>query len=482
MGISIKNDSKIAKIVTLFFGNVLSLLVGMITAPIITRIVDTNEYGQVSFFTMYTNIFLLFTTLGLERAYIRYYYETHTEKRKKLLFDCVKTSLLFFVICIPLVLFLLSWADFKVNASKYIVYALFVINGFMLTLEKFTINNLRIQQKSMSYAISSILSKVIYGVLAVVLVLNFKKSEFLLLIASTTIASTCAFIFCMFADKKSWNFRGIKKIESQWNIKELLRFSLPLMIHGTIAIIFQSADKIMIKHFCDYSQVGIYASAGYYLTLCNVFVTAITTITGPEMYEYSAKNPKETKLFSLFNQMMSLIMFVLVFSIIFCKDILVLLLGEQYRGAGKVMPFLMIGIVMSAVSGINAISIEIKKKTVYNVLITGVSAIANIIGNYFLIPIFGIKGAAISTGCSYLVYFALTTIISKKLLNFDMSVLKFCSITVLLLIFAIYNTFCSFGWITVFLYVVSIASTMLLYRKSFIFIFDKLKGIIKKRA
>ena len=479
MGISFDKNSKIAKMGTLFIGNILSLLIGLVTAPIITRIVDTNEYGQISFFTMYTNIFLLFTSLGLERAYTRYYYETAVEKRRFLLFECVKASMGFFAVSVPIVVFLFQFTDFDVSVSKYVIVAIFIVNGLMLTLERFSSANLRIQQKSLAYAISSILTKVIYGALAVLLVLTFRRSEFLLITLSTMTASTVTLVYSILVDRKSWRFAGAHREKHPWPVRDLLRYSLPLMVHGMIFVIFQSADKLMIKHYCDYSQTGIYASAGYFLTLCNVFVTAITAITGPEMFEYHAKKPTETKLFADFNQVMSLIMFCLVFTIVFAKDLLVLLLGERYREAGTVMPFLMIGVVMTSVAGINSISIQIKKKTGYNVLITAVSAVVNIIGNYLLIPVLGIKGAAISTGSSYIVYFILTTVISKKTLNFNMSILKFSFSTVLLLVFAVYNTFFPFSWFAVVFYAAAIGTILMLYRSSIRFVWNKVKEIIK---
>ena len=482
MGISLNRNSKFFKMGTLFIGNIISLFIGLITAPIITRIVDPNEYGQVSFFTMYTNIYLLFSSLGLERAYIRYYYETKEQDRRILLFQCVKTSLTFFAFSIPIVVFLFTFTDFEVSASKYIIVAIFVINGFSLTMERFAGANLRIQQKSLPYAVAAILNKAIYGLLAVILVLTIRRSEFLLVIISTTVASTIHVIISILSDKKNWSFKDARMAKSPWQLRELLKYCLPLMVHGMVAIVFQSADKLMIKFYGDYSQVGVYASAGYYLTICNVFVTAITTITGPEMFEYHAKNPTKTKFFADVNKMMSFIMFALVFTIIFCKDILVLLLGEKYREAGTVMPFLMIGIVMTAVAGVNSISIEIRKKTGYNVLITVVSAVVNIVGNYFLIPILGIKGAAISTGCSYCVFFLLTTIISKKLLDFDMSLIKYGCISALLLLFAVYNTFFAFNWITVTLYVASMVTVIIFYWGSIRFLLEKMKEIITKKG
>ena len=72
-------------------GTFINMVLGLITTPIITRLVDPIEYGKLSIFNMYSNIALLVLCLGLDQALVRYYYDHDDLKyKKKLLFKCIK--------------------------------------------------------------------------------------------------------------------------------------------------------------------------------------------------------------------------------------------------------------------------------------------------------------------------------------------------------------------------------------------------------
>lgn len=64
-------------------GTALNLLIGLLTTPIITRIVDPIEYGQLSIFTIYSNVAVMVLCLGLDQALVRYYYQSEDKKYKK---------------------------------------------------------------------------------------------------------------------------------------------------------------------------------------------------------------------------------------------------------------------------------------------------------------------------------------------------------------------------------------------------------------
>ena len=55
-------------------GTVLNMLLGLLTTPLITRVVNPEEYGQYSIFTMYANIALMVLCMGLDQSMVRYFY------------------------------------------------------------------------------------------------------------------------------------------------------------------------------------------------------------------------------------------------------------------------------------------------------------------------------------------------------------------------------------------------------------------------
>ena len=59
---------------TLFLGTGLNVILGVITTPIVTRLVEPDVYGELSLFTLYGSILLVFMLIGQDQAYNRYYF------------------------------------------------------------------------------------------------------------------------------------------------------------------------------------------------------------------------------------------------------------------------------------------------------------------------------------------------------------------------------------------------------------------------
>ena len=67
-------------------------------------------------------------------------------------------------------------------------------------------------------------------------------------------------------------------------------------------------------------------------------------------------------------------------------------------------------------------------------------------GNYLLVPRFGAKGAAIATGVSYIVFFYMRTIVSRRLFPVDYGMGRLTVGVILLMSAAVVNTFLPSLW------------------------------------
>ena len=86
-----KGKSTISHFLVIGGGSALNLFIGLLTTPVITRIVDPTQYGQWSIFTMYASIGLMIFCLGLDQAFVRFFYKYDDEKYKRdLIYTCWK--------------------------------------------------------------------------------------------------------------------------------------------------------------------------------------------------------------------------------------------------------------------------------------------------------------------------------------------------------------------------------------------------------
>ena len=73
------------KFIAFAMGNGIVFILSLISTPIITRVIDANNMGKFSMFTTITSLIILTVQMGLDQAYVRYYYDEDEEIRGLLL-------------------------------------------------------------------------------------------------------------------------------------------------------------------------------------------------------------------------------------------------------------------------------------------------------------------------------------------------------------------------------------------------------------
>ncbi len=126
------------------------------------------------------------------------------------------------------------------------------------------------------------------------------------------------------------------------------------------------------------------------------------------------------------------------------KDVVVLLLGPNYKDGAMIMPFLVFTPLMYIASETTAMGIDFYKKVRWHLFVSFIVLIVNIVGNLLLVPLIGAKGAAMSTGLSSIVFFVLRTHISLKYYKIGYYLSRFYFLTLVLVAYAFYSTF--YNW------------------------------------
>lgn len=460
-------------------GTFISMIIGFLTAPIITRMVSPIEYGQYSIFTMYANMALMVLCLGLDQSLVRFFYEKETDQyRRELLFKCLKyplviTFLLIIIICI---LSVFGWFEFELGS---LLLSLLCVYTMIQVIYRFSLLLIRLQYKSKLYSILGILQKSVYVILVLAFIYIGVFSDVISLAIATILSTLVCMIISIVAEKQLWNIREIKKDECKITKNELLRYAYPYIFSMGVTTLFQCIDKISLNYYCSYEEVGIYSST---MTLVHVFSIVQTTFNilwAPMAIEHYTKNKEDVSFYQQGNQIITVIMFFMGFSLILCKDIFSLLLGAEYREAAYILPFLIFNPIMYTISETTVNGLVFMKKSNMQVLVSIGACVTNIIGNILLVPQLGCRGAAISTGISYIVFFTLRTVLSNRYFYVDFRLKKFYFITAIAIIYSFYNTFVKFNiWsivgycVCLFLLVIMYLDTVkfgIMYMKNLIF-------------
>ncbi len=467
-----KKDSFLKHMLIIGGGAIINFVVGLITLPLITRLVDPEQYGQMSMFTTYSSIASLVLTFGLDQALVRFFYQSDDDEyKRRLLTRCWLYPFAFMLLLsIPCAAFF-SLFNKSLGEESLIIVILFLLDVYILFLNRYAMLILRLEKKSKMYSAATIAHKVLY-VLIIISWVPFEELHHFRIMAT---ASVCSYgittLIAILSCRKKW-IPSFTKFDSEQKYSNLIKYGLPLMVSSGVYLFFQAIDRISLQFFVSYTEVGIYSSAMSLMSIITIVRTAFTTVWMPSTIEKYEQNPEDKTFYQNANRYMTVLMFFIGFSLILCKDIIVLFLGEKYRASSVLLPFLLFQPIMYTVSETTVIGVYFKKKSYAHVIIAGISCAVNLTGNLILIPIIGPKGAAISTGVSYIVFFTLRTLFSNRYYYVDYKLWKFYSVTALLIIFALYNTFWEFSIYTVGIYIISIAVILILYKQT---VLDMLK-------
>ena len=186
--------------------------------------------------------------------------------------------------------------------------------------------------------------------------------------------------------------------------KELLFFSFPLIFAGLAGLITGWTDTLMLGYFSTTSDVGIYNTALPTAKLLSVGAGAFGAIFMPVVSELYARDRIED-LKSVYSTVtkwilsITLPLFLLMF--LFSKELINILFGSEFVAGATALSILAFSYFISSLFGLSAPLLQSYGRT--KIIMGGsfAGAGANFGLNLLLIPIYGVKGAAIATGISF---------------------------------------------------------------------------------
>ena len=234
-----------------------------------------------------------------------------------------------------------------------------------------------------------------------------------------SIGIAIAFLFSLFLWLKKSKGTGYISEKNITN-KQFLNVSIPLMLAQSITFIMGWTDQFMLGAMTTPEDVGIYGVAFKYSTLAIVFLMSINSIAAPKIAEFYANNDiqglKKTVRHSTKMIFWITTPIVLVF-LIFSKIILGFS-GEEFKLGITALFILLSGRFFSSICGPVGVVLQMtnNQHIFQNILL--IAAVFNISLNYFLIPIYGINGAAFASFASLLFWNIVMVIVVKKKFGF----------------------------------------------------------------
>lgn len=475
-----KQSNVLRQFATIGLGTLINMILGLISTPIVTRIVDPEVFGELSIFTTYQGIAVMVLCLGLDQALVRYYYIHDDFKYKRaLLMKCIMLPVIITIITMLVVSFL-SLSGVVIFEFSPLIMILLCICVFIQLLYRFSLLLVRLERKTTLFSGLQVIQKIVYIIITITFCILLKKHYIFILTCGVTIAAMVALIVSIVSQKSIWSFTLSNKNECEFSMEELLKYSMPFIISLGIQTLFQAIDKISLNTYCTYTEVGIYSSTLSIVSIFAIIQTSFNALWGPMAIEHYAKHPDDTEFHKNANQYITVVMFFFGVSLIACKDLFALMLGEKYRQAASILPFLIFNPIMYTISETTVVGLNFKKKSSLQIIIALTACITNIVGNALLVPALGPQGAAISTGCSYIVFYYMRTLLGSKYYKVNFELPKFTILTIVASVYCFYNTFYSFSIFSIIGAVVCYVVLFVLYYNEVIFCIKSCINSVKR--
>lgn len=200
--------------------------------------------------------------------------------------------------------------------------------------------------------------------------------------------------------------------------KEILRKSLPMMVGSMFLMLLNWSDILMLGKMESEENIGIYNAAFKIGYAALFFIGSMNVVVMPKISELFHQNNygEMKKVVNRATQVVIILTvpFVLVI-VIFSKEILGIY-GEGFVKGSTCLILIVLGALINAMTGNvdQILNMTNNHKIVRNIFFVGF--VLNVVLNLFLIPRFGIEGAALSSFIiNVVVNFIFVYIIKKKL-------------------------------------------------------------------
>lgn len=455
-------------------GGVIGRIVPLIMLPIVTRLMpDASYFGINDLSASIVSFATSFAIMGMYDAMFRMFFEKDSKDFK---IKVCSTSLFFTIItsiCISILLIvfkdLISYYFYTDKKYSYLIY-LCAISTLIGGTNSIVSAPSRMENKKKTFLVLNIVSSIV----------SYSVSIPLLLKGYYVIALPVAGVITAFLNESVFLF-----INRKWFslitidiklLKSMLQIALPIFPGFIIYWIFSSCDKLMITNMLGLKYAGLYAVGSKLGHCSNLIYTAFAG--GWQYFSFSTMNDEnQARNNSRIFEYLGIISFMTTLCICaIAYKLYYIVFTQEYLESYIVSPYLFLSPLILMLYQVQANQFLIMKKTWPTLIILISGALANIILNYILIPIFSIEGAAISTLFGYAITAFLSVVILTKLKMADVSFKFYVSIVVFILCFILWRLRFSTNLI-----IGSIMCVMYLF-VLYILYFSELNDLIIKKA
>lgn len=384
-------------------GNVLILLAGFVSYPILTRLLSNAQYGVLGYFDAWMLMLTAVIKLGSQHSTLRFY--PHGGDRSGMArYGATFVLFSFAVSCgiwllAAFALAVVTWLGHVRQPVEAWIMLVLLLPTVCISYVTSVLTAEERSDLSVRLSVGQRWGDVITILGIVYFVSRSATGVYAARMISATVVAAIGVAWLLRHLPMRWRDRDVK----QWI--EGVRYGVPMGANEVASIVLAFVDRLMLKlQLHDFVPVGIY-TIGYGLALnINTVLHAGLGVAYNQVSIrlYETKGPEavvQTKR-AVLNVLVYVVAALVVGTIVVGPDLLLLLSGHDKFRSAPVFVWVTVTYVLSGLLGLCGSGLVLHKRSGVILVLTIVAAIANIVLNYFWIPAYGYMGAVYATAVS----------------------------------------------------------------------------------
>ena len=381
--------------------------ISFITTPIFTRILEVKDYGTTSIYITWEGIISIFATLNLAGGVYNVAMTRYPED-----IDGYTSSMYAIETLISSVIYGSLLVINKIYPNIFDLSNILLIFMWLQSLTNsftsFWLMRHRFNYKYKPVVTYTIINALVSPMFAIITILQFPDNAAISKIVGSSIFGIAfGFGICIKGFIKG------KKLYSKEYWLYALKFNIPLIPHYLSSVLLNGADRLMIDRLISRVNAGIYSIANSVSGVLTIVTSAINSTLIPETLK-AVKSRDFSGLRKNISLYLSCVSVICITIMMFGREAIILLASKKYVSAIPYVPPLLISTFFLFATGIVGNIIFYYEKTWMMSFTTIVTAMANIILNYFALQKIGSLAASYTTLITSVMGFILTYFFARS--------------------------------------------------------------------
>ena len=454
----------------------INCIIEFVSTPIVALFFAPEEFGKISMYLTYVDLFLGFSYLGLDQAFTRFYNEpTGKNDKKSLLTVCMSGAMISCTVITAIIFIMGRRVSFAVlDRVNYLIPLCVSIGVFSQCVLRFFRLTSRMQKNAKMYTIQSVVVTWIKKISFIFVAFASPTAlPAIVAISLCSIVATVIFFFLRLPTDFSFKCDYSKNA-----VFPILKYSTPLIFVEIILMLNNKISALVLNECASKEMVGIYSFAVHIAAIISIIQQGFNAYWTPFVYENYKTDQRRIE------QVHHIITFVMtcfgLAIIMFQYPIYLILSNGEYDTGRSIFALLLVAPICYTVSETLGLGIHLSKKTYWHIFISAINIILNVILCMLLIPRIGLLGAALSSAIAAVCNMILKTVIGERYYKCTSSYWRMIVSLILFFTAGLISYYLHTSLYKYMFFALFILVEIIIYRKEFVRCFKLLISILNK--